>query len=192
MKEKHVSKRSVCQCRTENRDLVLGRPVVDRRLVIDLKPKSSYHLRGGPQHTLLKEKKSTLILRFNVQANCAWLMLSLISPQILTKLVLNLKLNVILRVKISQWIGKFVNSLVEILSKMGKWVSFKREKSFPSSRVRVKWQSFARNCWTFEVGGNNSYIRIESISHMSNLKGSVWCWVNFRSIGICYIFLGRL
>ena len=53
MEIKHVSDRPVGESRTEYGDLVLGRPVVNGALVLDLLSQPLDHLRGGPNDPIL-------------------------------------------------------------------------------------------------------------------------------------------
>ena len=52
VEEEHVSQRAVRQGGREHGNLVLGRPVVDRALVVDLQAQARDHFRRGPQGTL--------------------------------------------------------------------------------------------------------------------------------------------
>ena len=63
MKEEHVPEGPVGEGRTEHRDLVLGRPVVDGALVLDLKPETGDDFWRSPNRALRwKDEKIFLTL----------------------------------------------------------------------------------------------------------------------------------
>ena len=57
VEEEHVSQRAVRQRGREHGNLVLGRPVVNRALVVNLETQARDHFGRGPQSTLGKTRE---------------------------------------------------------------------------------------------------------------------------------------